>query len=168
MQPMSEAPPAPTDQKRDMHNVKTGASVDMRNRTAGDVYRDIADESMPDIIESYCVNCGENVGRMLCVLTLSFQGTTRLLLVRIPFFKQVILMSFDCPHCNFHNNEVGCCLWDCCCCCCCCCCFSLTLVAVAVVLFVLVVALVVVVVFIFLSHNDHHPLHSLDPTSWKY
>ncbi|KAI5740663.1 hypothetical protein M8J76_005967 [Diaphorina citri] len=44
-------------------------------------------------IESLCMNCGEN-------------GTTRLLLTRIPFFKDLVLMSFECPHCGYKNNEI--------------------------------------------------------------
>ena len=44
-------------------------------------------------MESYCVNCGEN-------------GTTRILLTEIPFFKQVVVMSFECPHCHYQNNEL--------------------------------------------------------------
>ncbi|KAJ2338057.1 nucleolar zinc-finger protein, partial [Coemansia sp. RSA 2618] len=40
-----------------------------------------------------CMNCHKN-------------GTTRLLLTRIPHFKSVILMAFECPHCGFKNNEV--------------------------------------------------------------
>jgi zinc finger protein len=31
---------------------------------------------------------------------------TRLLLTRIPFFREVIIMSFFCPHCGFKNSEV--------------------------------------------------------------
>jgi len=31
---------------------------------------------------------------------------TRLLLTKIPFFREVILMSFFCEHCNFKNTEV--------------------------------------------------------------
>ncbi|KAI9809164.1 MAG: hypothetical protein M1825_002454 [Sarcosagium campestre] len=46
-----------------------------------------------DEIESMCMNCHEN-------------GTTRLLLTRIPYFREVILMSFFCPHCNFKNSEI--------------------------------------------------------------
>ena len=46
-----------------------------------------------DEIESLCMNCHE-------------QGTTRLLLTRIPFFKEVVLMSFDCPSCSFRNSEI--------------------------------------------------------------
>jgi len=40
-----------------------------------------------------CMNCGEN-------------GITRLLLTRIPHYKELILMSFSCPHCGFSNNEI--------------------------------------------------------------
>lgn len=31
---------------------------------------------------------------------------TRLLLTKIPFFREIILMSFYCPHCHFKNTEV--------------------------------------------------------------
>ena len=31
---------------------------------------------------------------------------TRLLLTKIPFFREVILMSFYCEHCRFKNNEI--------------------------------------------------------------
>lgn len=44
-------------------------------------------------VESLCVNCQEN-------------GTTRLLLTRIPYFREIIIMSFECPHCGFKNSEV--------------------------------------------------------------
>ncbi|OCL02205.1 zinc finger protein-like protein zpr1 [Glonium stellatum] len=46
-----------------------------------------------DEIESLCMNCHED-------------GTTRLLLTKIPFFREIIIMSFDCPHCHFKNSEV--------------------------------------------------------------
>ena len=29
-----------------------------------------------------------------------------MLLTRIPFFKDVIIMSFECQHCGYTNNEV--------------------------------------------------------------
>uniref|UniRef100_A0A8D8RUR1 Zinc finger protein ZPR1 n=1 Tax=Cacopsylla melanoneura TaxID=428564 RepID=A0A8D8RUR1_9HEMI len=60
------------------------------------LFRDLtAEDPDPETteIESLCMNCGDN-------------GTTRLLLTRIPFFKEVVLMSFDCPHCDFKNNEI--------------------------------------------------------------
>ncbi|CCE85214.1 Piso0_004796 [Millerozyma farinosa CBS 7064] len=44
-------------------------------------------------IESLCMSCYKT-------------GTTRLLLTRIPFFREVILMSFACPHCGFRNSEI--------------------------------------------------------------
>jgi zinc finger protein len=31
---------------------------------------------------------------------------TRLLLTKIPYFREIILMSFSCDHCGFSNNEV--------------------------------------------------------------
>lgn len=39
-------------------------------------------------------------------MNLSFKGTTRLLLTQIPFYKEVILMSFSCDNCGFKNNEI--------------------------------------------------------------
>ncbi|KAI5117996.1 hypothetical protein M0805_008097 [Coniferiporia weirii] len=44
-------------------------------------------------IESLCMNCMQN-------------GTTRLLLTSIPYFREVIVMSFRCEHCGWDNNEV--------------------------------------------------------------
>ncbi|CAK7895662.1 hypothetical protein CAAN1_05S04654 [[Candida] anglica] len=44
-------------------------------------------------IESLCMNCHEN-------------GTTRMLLTKIPFFREIIIMSFECPHCGFKNSEI--------------------------------------------------------------
>ncbi|KAK6540490.1 nucleolar zinc-finger protein [Orbilia ellipsospora] len=55
---------------------------------------DVGDEDrVVDNIESLCMNCHEN-------------GTTKMLLISIPFFREVILMSFECPHCNFKNSEI--------------------------------------------------------------
>ncbi|ONH76651.1 Zinc finger protein ZPR1 [Pichia kudriavzevii] len=44
-------------------------------------------------IESLCMNCHK-------------QGVTRLLLTSIPYFKEIVLMSFQCPHCGFRNSEI--------------------------------------------------------------
>ncbi|KAM0734611.1 Zinc finger protein ZPR1 [Formica fusca] len=44
-------------------------------------------------IESLCVECGKN-------------GITRLLLTKIPHYKDVVLMSFECEHCGYQNNEI--------------------------------------------------------------
>lgn len=60
------------------------------------IFRDLTGEDQnPETteIESLCVNCFEN-------------GQTRLLLTKIPFYKEVILMSFACDHCGHRNNEI--------------------------------------------------------------
>jgi len=49
--------------------------------------------SEPTEIESMCVECGEN-------------GNTLLLLTKIPHYKEIILMSFNCDKCGFSNNEI--------------------------------------------------------------
>ncbi|KAI5804151.1 ZPR1 zinc-finger domain-containing protein [Peziza echinospora] len=68
-----------------------GAAVDT---VAGQDENSAIDEpSIVDNIESLCMNCEE-------------QGVTRLLLTRIPFFREVVLMSFSCPHCHYRNSEI--------------------------------------------------------------
>ena len=63
-------------------------------------------------IESLCMNCGENVRLDIIALPLSLtdcrlpQGLTRLLLTRIPYFREIILMSFYCDNCHFKNTEI--------------------------------------------------------------
>ncbi|XP_034238970.1 zinc finger protein ZPR1 [Thrips palmi] len=60
------------------------------------LFRDIdGDDPDPEatVIESLCLNCGED-------------GITRLLLTKIPFYKEVVIMSFSCDHCGFSNNEI--------------------------------------------------------------
>lgn len=44
-------------------------------------------------IESLCVNCEEN-------------GFSSFLLVRVPYFRDIIICAFECPHCGFRSNEV--------------------------------------------------------------
>jgi len=44
-------------------------------------------------VESLCMNCHEN-------------GETIIMMTKIPFFKEMIVMSFHCQHCGFRNNEV--------------------------------------------------------------
>ncbi|KAK4115735.1 zf-ZPR1-domain-containing protein [Canariomyces notabilis] len=59
---------------------------------ANDVARD-EDERVVEEVESLCMNCEEN-------------GITRLLLTKIPYFREIIIMSFSCDKCGFHNNEI--------------------------------------------------------------
>lgn len=44
-------------------------------------------------VESLCMNCHK-------------QGLTRLLPTYIPYFKEIIVASFSCPHCGFRNSDV--------------------------------------------------------------
>uniref|UniRef100_A0A3B3ZXN6 Zinc finger protein ZPR1 n=1 Tax=Periophthalmus magnuspinnatus TaxID=409849 RepID=A0A3B3ZXN6_9GOBI len=61
----------------------------------GNIIKDIGtdDDWQPTEIESLCMNCYKN-------------GTTRLLLTRIPFFKEIIVSSFNCDHCHWSNTEI--------------------------------------------------------------
>ncbi|TFK01987.1 obscurin [Platysternon megacephalum] len=51
------------------------------------------EEQQPDEIESLCMNCYRN-------------GVTRLLLTKIPFFKEIIVSSFTCGSCAWSNTEI--------------------------------------------------------------
>ncbi|GAP83910.1 putative zinc finger protein [Rosellinia necatrix] len=61
------------------------------NGVSGDTDDD--DGRVVEQIESLCMNCHED-------------GVTRLLLTSIPYFREVILMSFHCDKCNFTNSEI--------------------------------------------------------------
>ncbi|KAI5285358.1 nucleolar zinc-finger protein [Ascosphaera aggregata] len=63
------------------------------SKESNNVDDDDDDANMPISVESLCMNCHEN-------------GTTRLLLLRVPFFRDIILESFECPHCGYKNNSV--------------------------------------------------------------
>ena len=44
-------------------------------------------------LESLCMHCLKN-------------GTTRLMLTKIPFFKEVVISSFWCDECGYKNSEI--------------------------------------------------------------
>lgn len=52
------------------------------------------DQKVVEEIESLCMNCHED-------------GITRMLLTRIPYFREIIIMSFSCEKCGFQNNEIS-------------------------------------------------------------
>jgi len=54
---------------------------------------DVDPENPVTEIESLCMNCHE-------------KGTTRLLMTKIPFFKEIVVMSFSCPHCGYKNSSI--------------------------------------------------------------
>ncbi|PIA14174.1 zf-ZPR1-domain-containing protein [Coemansia reversa NRRL 1564] len=62
-------------------------------RSDEQLFQDLDADAAASEVESLCMQCQNN-------------GVTRLLLTRIPHFKSVILMAFECPHCGFRNNEV--------------------------------------------------------------
>ena len=70
-----------------------GAKVNGMNAVNGDTPNSEADQRVTEEIESLCMNCHAD-------------GTTRLLLTRIPFFREIVIMSFSCPDCGFQNNEI--------------------------------------------------------------
>ncbi|VDD90159.1 unnamed protein product [Enterobius vermicularis] len=59
------------------------------------IFLDKASEQIhqPYEVESVCPDCHEN-------------GITKLICVRIPYYRQVIVMSFSCEHCGCRNNEL--------------------------------------------------------------
>ncbi|KAG6850246.1 hypothetical protein H0H93_015798 [Arthromyces matolae] len=54
---------------------------------------DDADDKIVQEVTSLCMNCHE-------------EGVTRLMLTTIPYFREVIVMSFRCEHCGTSNNEI--------------------------------------------------------------
>ncbi|RYP31322.1 hypothetical protein DL767_005835 [Monosporascus sp. MG133] len=69
------------------HLAPTANGTDGAPQDGGD------DEKIVEEIESLCMNCREN-------------GTTRMLLTAIPYFREIIVMSFSCDKCGFNNNEI--------------------------------------------------------------
>ncbi|GFV39138.1 zinc finger protein ZPR1 [Trichonephila clavipes] len=59
------------------------------------VFRDLSADNEPEVteIESLCLRCQKN-------------GITKLLLTKIPFYKEVVIMSFCCDNCHWENNEL--------------------------------------------------------------
>ncbi|KAH8200868.1 hypothetical protein TruAng_004954 [Truncatella angustata] len=55
-------------------------------------------------IESLCMNCHEN--KAVLIFRFNSQGTTRMMLTMIPYFREVIVMSFSCDKCGFSNSEI--------------------------------------------------------------
>nr|XP_036848620.1 zinc finger protein ZPR1 isoform X2 [Manis javanica] len=67
-----------------------------RASAPGHLFRPISaedEEQQPTEIESLCMNCFRN-------------GMTRLLLTKIPFFREIIVSSFSCEHCGWSNTEI--------------------------------------------------------------
>lgn len=51
------------------------------------------------------INPGEMMSlRSLCVACMD-QGVTNMLLTRVPFFRDIIIMAFECEHCGYRSSE---------------------------------------------------------------
>ncbi|KAH8425007.1 zinc finger-containing protein ZPR1 [Aspergillus melleus] len=72
--------------------MSTESNVESQFQKPGDLVERDEDTGVMQV-ESLCMNCHEN-------------GTTRLLLLRVPFFRDIILESFECEHCHFKDNSV--------------------------------------------------------------
>ena len=61
-------------------------------------------------IPSLCMECHEQVRyfKLKCTAFtwIDWQGTTRMLLTSIPFFREIVVMSFRCGSCGTQNNEI--------------------------------------------------------------
>ncbi|KAL7624143.1 nucleolar zinc-finger protein [Parahypoxylon ruwenzoriense] len=75
------------------HLASTTNGTNETDGANGAAHKTDGEEKVVEEIESLCMNCHEN-------------GTTRMLLTSIPYFREVILMSFSCDKCGFHNSEI--------------------------------------------------------------
>ncbi|XP_028552055.1 zinc finger protein ZPR1 isoform X2 [Dendrobium catenatum] len=73
--------------------MESGKALTDIQSAADAVSAEEASESPLHEIESLCMRCEQN-------------GITRILLTRIPHFRELVLMAFECPHCYESNNEV--------------------------------------------------------------
>lgn len=71
-------------------NTKDGTDQSVSTNEAPEAEQE---EKVVQEIDSLCMRCEE-------------QGVTRMLLTSIPFFREIIVMSFRCEHCGWQNNEV--------------------------------------------------------------
>jgi zinc finger protein len=69
---------------------------DTKQENANDddtLYVDINPDNPITEIESLCMNCEKS-------------GITKIMMTKIPFFKEIIIMAFECPHCFYKSSEV--------------------------------------------------------------
>ncbi|CAJ2511320.1 Uu.00g069450.m01.CDS01 [Anthostomella pinea] len=72
---------------------KAGQLAPAADATNGVANETDEEDRVVEQVESLCMNCHEN-------------GMTRMLLTAIPYFREVILMSFSCDKCGFSNSEI--------------------------------------------------------------
>eukprot|EP01112_Ceratiomyxa_fruticulosa_P017640 TRINITY_DN5536_c0_g1_i1.p1 TRINITY_DN5536_c0_g1~~TRINITY_DN5536_c0_g1_i1.p1 ORF type:complete len:526 (-),score=131.00 TRINITY_DN5536_c0_g1_i1:100-1677(-) len=57
------------------------------------LFEDLDPSSEVTEIESLCMNCHEN-------------GITKIMLTKVPYFREIIIMNFECPHCDYTSKEI--------------------------------------------------------------
>ncbi|EAY17535.1 ZPR1-related zinc finger protein [Trichomonas vaginalis G3] len=62
-------------------------------KTLPPIFLDISPNSKPTEMDSLCMNCLK-------------EGTTTMLLTKIPFFREVMISHFSCPHCGYSDNAI--------------------------------------------------------------
>jgi len=72
---------------------KKDESHETNTNNTQQLFEDINPENRIQEVESMCMNCNEN-------------GITKILLTKIPFYKEIIIMNFECPHCGYSTREV--------------------------------------------------------------
>ncbi|KAG5438550.1 hypothetical protein PCANB_002654 [Pneumocystis canis] len=70
---------------------KINEQIDDINNNSGEKSRE--KDLTVEEIESLCIECEK-------------EGITKLFLTSIPFFKEIIIMSFECKNCGFKNSEI--------------------------------------------------------------
>lgn len=90
--PIGEVVDATDKLRDDIEAVDQDRLVQESNKTGGGEDADDEEREVQQI-ESLCMECGE-------------QGMTRMLLTVIPYFREVIVMSFRCEHCGNSNTEI--------------------------------------------------------------
>uniref|UniRef100_A0A8C8IL05 Zinc finger protein ZPR1 n=1 Tax=Oncorhynchus tshawytscha TaxID=74940 RepID=A0A8C8IL05_ONCTS len=94
LQGSGSAPPAPPCTKAEVAVLLLGCCPPTASSTVfKEISADNDEDNQPTEIESLCMNCYQN-------------GMTRILLTKIPFFKEVIISSFTCPNCSWSNTEI--------------------------------------------------------------
>ena len=46
-----------------------------------------------DVVQSLCMHCND-------------EGETRLMPTNVPYFKDIVLSSFNCPHCGYKDTDI--------------------------------------------------------------
>lgn len=84
----------------------------------GPIFKPISADDVdqePTEIESLCMNCYKKVHSYILETSYGarffnrfniLQGVTRLLLTKIPFYKEIVIFSFCCDECGYQNNEI--------------------------------------------------------------